>query len=136
MWRCSTCGEVHEECFDSCWKCAGVTPPSRVRPIKPAFSQTGGLRLDNFNASFPFATFSANREALQISCLEKDYIFPKSRIQKLSRYRGFCSVGLHIEHDQCDLPEFVVFWASLFVFTPGFWKLRVRLQALGFSVII
>ncbi len=101
----------------------------------PRFSQTGGLLVDGFNASYPMARLSGDSDGLRLSCLGRAYCFPRSRIQRLSRYQGSFSVGLRIEHTQEALPEFIVFWASLFVWTSGFEKLRTRLQHLGYEVI-
>lgn len=30
MWKCQTCGEAHEDQFDSCWKCS-----TRRAPVEP-----------------------------------------------------------------------------------------------------
>ena len=98
------------------------------------FTQTGGARLGNFNASFPFATLSADADALRLSCLGREYHFPRSCIQRLRRHRGLFSVGLRIEHTQDSLPGFIVFWASVFFWTSGFQKLRTQLESLGYDV--
>jgi len=100
-----------------------------------AFTQTGGARLDSFNASMPFARLSGTQDALKLACLGRDYIFPKSSIERLSRHRGIFSVGLRIEHHEKSLPQFVVFWASAFFFwTWGFSILKTRLEMLGYEV--
>jgi hypothetical protein len=98
------------------------------------FTQTGGARLDNFNASFPFATLSGDSEALRLTCLGREYHFPRSSIRRLRRHRGLFSVGLRIEHTQDSLPGFIVFWASVFFWTSGFQKLRTQLESLGYDV--
>jgi hypothetical protein len=98
------------------------------------FTHTGGARLDYFNASYPFATLSGDAEALHLSCLGRDYHFPRSSIRRLSRHRGFFSVGLRIEHTQDSLPTFIVFWASLFFWTSGFQRLRAELKTVGYEV--
>ena len=98
------------------------------------FTQTGGARLDNFNASFPFATLSGDSEALRLTCLGREYQFPRSSIRRLHRHRGLFSVGLRIEHTQDSLPGFIVFWASVFFWTSGFQKLRTQLESLGYDV--
>lgn len=99
------------------------------------FTQTGGARLDSFNASMPLATLSGDQHALKLSCLGRDYVFLKSRIERLSRHRGIFSVGLRIEHHEESLPQFVVFWASAFFFwTWGFFLLKTRLESLGYEV--
>ena len=98
------------------------------------FTQTGGARLGNVNASYPFATLSGDADALRLSCLGREYYFPRSSIRQLRRHRGLFSVGLRIEHTQDSLPEFIVFWASVFFWTSGFQKLRTQLQSLGYDV--
>jgi hypothetical protein len=98
------------------------------------YSQTGGARLDGFNATWPFATLSATQEALQLSCLGRDYAFPRQSIRGLRRHRGIFSVGLRIEHSVASLPPFVVFWASVFFWTSGFRKLKAQLESLGYEV--
>jgi len=98
------------------------------------FSQTGGARLGMFNASWPFATLSATPDALRLSCLGRDYSFPKGSIRSLSRHRGIFSTGLRIEHSDSSFPEFVVFWASLFFWTSGFRKLKAQLESLGYEI--
>jgi hypothetical protein len=99
-----------------------------------AFTQTGGAKLDAFNATMPFAELSGSRDALKLSCMGRDYVFPKSSIQTLCRYRGLFSVGLRIVHNEKSLPQFVVFWTSLFFWTRGFSVLCRRLESLGYEV--
>jgi hypothetical protein len=135
MWTCSTCGEKHEDEFDSCWKCA-LRPGDAVplADFKPVVSQTGGLRVDGFNATDPFATLSANSDAIHLSCRGREYHFPRSTIRRLSRHRGWVSVGLRIEHTQDSLPEFVFFWASEFFWTSRFEDLKRELEGLGYEI--
>ncbi len=102
--------------------------------MEATYSQTGGARLDLFNASWPFATLTANREALQLACLGKSYTIPKKDIRGLSRYRGMFSVGLRIEHEDNSIPDFIVFWASVIWFDRGFETLRFNLEKLGYTV--
>ena len=103
--------------------------------MSAAFNQTGGARLDAFNATMPFATLSGSADALKLSCMGRDYVFPKSSIQSLSRHRGLFSVGLRIEHHEKSLPQFVVFWTSAFFFwTWAFSVLKTRLESLGYEV--
>jgi hypothetical protein len=103
--------------------------------MNPAFTETGGARLDFFNATCPFATLSGDAQALQLSCLGRCYIFPKSSIRRLSRHRGIFSVGLRIEHAEKSYPQFVVFWASIFFWTSGFRKLKAQLESLGYEIV-
>ena len=99
------------------------------------FTQTGGARLGWFNASSPMATLSGDSEALHLSCLGREYHFPRSSIRQLSRHWGLFSIGLRIEHTQDSLPEFIVFWASVFFWTSGFQKLRTQLESLGYEIV-
>jgi hypothetical protein len=98
------------------------------------FTQTGGARLGWFNASYPMATLSGDSDALHLSCLGREYHFPRSSIRQLRRHRGLFSVGLRIEHTQDSLPEFIVFWASVFFWTSGFQKLRTQMESLGYDI--
>ena len=101
-----------------------------------AFTKTGGARLDGFNASYPLATLSGDSQTLQLSCLGKNYVIPKSSIKRLSRYRGIFSVGLRIEHTERSIPQSVIFWASVFFWTSGFEKLKAELEALGYEIAV
>ena len=67
-----------------------------------------------FNASWPFATLSATPDLLRLSCLGRDYTFPKDSIRSLSRHRGILSTGLRIEHTDSSGPDFFLldFWVS------------------------
>jgi hypothetical protein len=98
------------------------------------FSQTGGARIGWLNASWPLAELSASNEALRLSCLNRNYDFPRRSIHRLRRYRGIFSVGLQIEHSVESIPELVVFWASLFFWTSGFQQLQAQLENLGYEV--
>ena len=102
--------------------------------MSETFTQTGGARLGMFNASWPFATLSATPDVLRLTCLGRDYSFPKGSIRSLNRHRGIFSTGLRIEHTDSSFPEFVVFWASLFFWTSGFQKLKTQLQSLGYEI--
>src|SRR4051812_1069218 len=95
---------------------------------------TGGVRLNGFNASYPFAKFSADAEKLEISCLGRIYVFPKNSIKRLSRHRGLFSVGLRVEHNESNYPGFVIFWTDPFFFGAGFRRLRAALEGLGYAV--
>ncbi len=98
------------------------------------YAQTGGARLDSLNASWPFAELSADSESLRLSCLGREYVFPRDAIRRLSRHRGIFSVGLRIEHREPSAPEFIVFWASVFFWTAGFGKLKEQLEKLGYEI--
>ena len=135
MWTCPKCGEKHADKFDSCWKCSPQPGDTgSTEDFKPVFSQTGGLRLDWINATAPFAALSANSDAIHLACLGREYHFPRRTIRQLRRHRGLFSVGLRIEHTQDSLPEFVVFWASVFFWTSGFKNLKRELEGLGYEI--
>ena len=98
------------------------------------YAQTGGARLDSLNASWPFAKLLADAECLRLSCLGREYLFPRNSICKLSRHRGVFSIGLRIEHREQSAPEFIIFWASIFFWTAGFRKLKEQLENLGYEI--
>jgi len=91
------------------------------------FAQIGGARIGFINATWPLARLSADRDAIALRCLFK-FTFPRQRITRLSRYRGFTSTGLQIEHTVPRYPGFMLFW------TFSFDKLKVELEALGYTV--
>jgi hypothetical protein len=100
-----------------------------------AFTDTGGARIGEwFNATYPLATLSGDASGLHLMCPGHDYHFPRRTIHRLRRHRGFMSVGLQIEHTQEAVPEFIVFWASVFFWTRGFQKLKKELERLGYEV--
>jgi hypothetical protein len=99
-----------------------------------SFNQTGGARLDFFNATYPFATLSGNEERLELLCMGNIYVFPKEHIRALKKHRGFISIGLRIEHAKSEYPRSIVFWASLFFGTSGFRQLKGKLEKLGYRV--
>ena len=90
--------------------------------------------MNGFNATWPFAKLSATEDALQLSCLGRDYPFPRQSIRGLRRHRGIFSVGLRIEHNVPSFPASVVFWASVFFWTSGFRKLKTELERLGYEI--
>jgi hypothetical protein len=92
------------------------------------FAQIGGARIGLVNATWPFARLSADRDAVALRCLFK-FTFPRDRITRLSRYRGFISTGLQIEHTVPRYPEFMLFW------TFSFDELKCELEGLGYRVI-
>jgi hypothetical protein len=98
------------------------------------FSQRGGARLGMLNASWPFARLSATPNALRLSCLGRDYIFPKSNIRTLSKHRGLFSIGLRIEHNDPSLPGIIVFWTSVLWWSSSFRKLKIQLESLGYEI--
>ena len=98
------------------------------------FRQTGGARIGFLNATYPVAVLSADADALDLSCLGRKYHFPRSSILRLSRHRGLISAGLRIEHTQDFLPEFIVFWSSIFFWSSRFNILLTELEALRYDV--
>ncbi|MBM4380866.1 MAG: hypothetical protein FJ086_16425 [Deltaproteobacteria bacterium] len=95
---------------------------------------TGGARVGSLNVTWPFASLSASREVLRLSCLGREYLFPRRSITRLSPHEGLVSTGLRIEHAVADVPAFVVFWSS---FIPGagrFRRLEDELEFLGYAV--
>ena len=83
------------------------------------FEQTGGVRVGQglfaaFNASWPFASLLVSDSALTLSCFGKQWVFPKESVSRLSKYSGFFSSGLRIEHKVPDYNPFIVFWTFRF----------------------
>ncbi|HUI96486.1 MAG TPA: hypothetical protein VLX44_12085 [Xanthobacteraceae bacterium] len=93
------------------------------------FAQIGGARIGFFNATWPFARLSADRDAIALRLLLIiKFTFPRDRIRRLSRYSRFFSTGLQIEHAVGYLPKFMLFW------TFDFGTLKAQLESLGYEV--
>jgi hypothetical protein len=81
---------------------------------------TGGIRYGEsyynaFNASWPFAKLTIEPDAILLNtAFFKKFRFPKNQITTLSKYSGFFSKGLRIEHGLGDYPPFIVFWTFEF----------------------
>ena len=91
-------------------------------------SQIGGLRVDGFNVSWPFARLKATEDKITLVVFSKTYEIEKENISALRRHRGFLSVGLKIEHTKGGMPKHLVFW------TFAFKKLKKALGELGYKV--
>jgi hypothetical protein len=113
---------------------ARIAEQERQRLDPNSFSRTGGVRLDSFNATWPLARLSGNKDSLHLWCpvgvfsLNRLLVFPRSCIRRLSKYRGLFSTGLRIEHTLESFPAFIVFWDF------GFPKLKSELARLGYDV--
>src|SRR5205823_10696803 len=59
-----------------------------------------------FNASWPFASLKIQDAGSTLSSLGKRWIFPRTSIERLSKYAGLFSVGLRIEHSIADYLQF------------------------------
>ena len=105
----------------------GAAAASEVDPTR-CYRQTGGARLDLFNASIPFATIAVTPSCITLSCFTKSHVFDRSSVRSLSRYRGLFSTGLRIQHSKKSEPTFVVFW------TTSFPRLASALGRLGWVV--
>jgi hypothetical protein len=92
------------------------------------FSQSGGARLDTFNATWPFAKFCAGLNNIKLGVFRKEYMLNKNEIIGLRRYNGIFSKGLLIEHSRKDYPHHMVFW------TFSFGKLKKGIEGLGYSI--
>jgi hypothetical protein len=104
--------------------------------IEATFSQKGGARVGWKNITWPYAILSGGCEALRLSCFGQDYVFHKSKIEGLSKFRGMISVGLQIDHTVPLYPEFIVFWISPIPWTARpFERLKTRLESLGYQVL-
>jgi hypothetical protein len=98
------------------------------------FSQIVGARINFSNVTIPYALLSAHRNALTLSCMGEDYVFPKDLVISMTKYRGLFGVGLCISHSVPLYPEFVVFWVSVLWRRTKFESLKRRLEALGYEV--
>ena len=75
----------------------------------------GGLHVGNsyfnaINASWPFAKLRIEKESIGLFSPVGNPSFPRDQITKLSKYSGFFSKGLKIEHT-ANQPPFIVFWS-------------------------
>lgn len=93
-----------------------------------SYSQTGGARLNSFNATIPFATIVVTPSCITLSVFAKQHRFKRSDVRSLARHRGLFSTGLRIEHSCSSAPAFVVFWSTSFP------KLAGSLERLGWHV--
>jgi hypothetical protein len=98
------------------------------------FSEVGGARLGGQNVTLPYATLSGGRDALRLSCFGQDYVFLRTNLVSLSKFRGTFSIGLQILHTVPTYPEFVVFWISAVPWSSRFARLKTRLERLGYEV--
>jgi hypothetical protein len=67
--------------------------------------------MDALNASWPFTRLIIDPQQIQLNTMFlKDFSLPKSNITSISKYSGFFSNGIRIEHRIADFPPFIVFW--------------------------
>jgi len=74
----------------------------------------GGLHVgasyyNAINATWPFVKLHIEKESIALSSPFGNPRFSRAQITKLSKYSGFFSKGLKIEHI-ADQPPFIVFW--------------------------
>ena len=96
--------------------------------IENQITQKGGARLDNLNATWPFAKIVASREKVKLRVFSKEYEFEKNQIIGLREYNGIFSKGMIIEHKKKEYPHHIVFW------TFSFKKIKKGLDSLGYYV--
>jgi hypothetical protein len=99
-----------------------------------AFSQIGGARINLMNVTYPYAELSIFRNALRLTCLDREYVFLRGNIIALAKYRGLFSTGLNIRHSVPTYPEFIVFWVNIFGWGSRYATLKKQLQAFGYEV--
>jgi hypothetical protein len=99
-----------------------------------AFSQIGGARINLMNVTYPYAELSIFRNALRLTCLDREYVFLRGNIIALAKYRGLFSTGLNIRHSVPTYPEFIVFWVNIFGWRSRYAMLKKQLQAFGYEV--
>ena len=95
---------------------------------------TGGLRAGNYNSSWPFATLTLTPDRMTLQGGGRVWVFAKYEIVRLTKHRGWLSVGLRIQHDKPELPEFLVFWVTCLPFGNGFEKFSEQARSLGYTV--
>ncbi len=77
---------------------------------------TGGIHYGSsyynaLNATWPFATLIVEPDKILLNTtFFSSFTFPQSQIKALSKYSGFFSKGLLIEHEITNYPSFIVFW--------------------------
>jgi hypothetical protein len=98
------------------------------------YSKTGGALFTHFHASWPFAVFTADGDAIQISLPWNDYEFPRNEILRLSRYLGIFSIGMRIQHAVEAYPDLVAFTPSILGRNSDFERLKVGVEGLGYEV--
>jgi hypothetical protein len=81
-----------------------------------------------FSCTWPFARMEVRPDRIIVSIFWKKYVFPRSAIRCLRRFRGVISTGIKIEHDNPKAPRFVVFWPVRFT------VLTNDLETLGYHV--
>jgi len=69
----------------------------------------GASYYNAINATWPFAQLRIEKDSLAITSLIGNPKFLKDEIKKLSKYSGFFSKGIRIEHT-ANQPPFIVFW--------------------------
>ena len=69
----------------------------------------GASYYNAINATWPFAQLRIEKDSLAITSLIGNPKFLKVEIKKLSKYSGFFSNGIRIEHT-ANQPPFIVFW--------------------------
>ena len=102
--------------------------------MDPTVSLKGGASIGWWNVTVPYARLSGDRNALRLSCFRQDYVFDRSNIDSLSRYRCLLGTGLRIRHTVPLYPEFVVFWASSFPWSRRCLVVEEELERLGYTV--
>jgi hypothetical protein len=95
-----------------------------------SFTRTGGVRLDLFRISFPFATIAVTPRRIVIFVTGRTYCFERSSIRSLSKSRsyGVRWPGIRIEHSVAGYPQVIIF--STFNFN----DLAGSLERLGWAL--
>jgi hypothetical protein len=75
------------------------------------FTITGGVRIGWFNASWPLAQLSANKNYLVVGFFGGHACtFSPHEVFAIERYRGIFSAGIRIRHSVASYPEKIIFW--------------------------
>lgn len=98
------------------------------------FTQKGGAKIGkgfwlSFDFTFPFAKLYVYPEQIIITILNKDYIFSKEEVEKLSAYSLIVQNGIKIQYSNSKYPKFIVFWSF------NLDELKENLGKLGYQVV-
>ena len=101
--------------------------------ILMSYTWTGGVRLDYFNASYPFARLNADETRLELACLKRHYTFPKDDVDGVCIYEGLVYKGIRILHRVPAYPGLVVFWPTFMPWSNAAERIANQLHPLGYS---
>lgn len=99
-----------------------------------SISRTGGVWTSIGSATWPLAEIEFFPNAIRLTCLGNEFVFPRSSVIRLTRWRGLCAIGFRIRHNVPYYPRFIVFWAYPCFYKARFEQFREQLEALGYEM--